>query len=179
MSVNALKARIGKHDGLFSPNRFEVVFNPPAGMFGAGASRAFSGGNIILFTESLTLPGRQITTFEYPFEAVRQEVKVPNGYTNSDVECVFLLTNDFMVKKYFDEWVKAIITPDYLLNYTAQYETDVSISALDQKNVKRYTIKLLNAFPITVGDIALSNASTNEIGKLNVTFTYSDYEVVE
>lgn len=168
-TIDALKSMIGKHGGLHAGNRFKVLFTPPG-------NGGLSGEELTLSCEAVQIPGQQITTFEYPYNAIEQLVKVPNGYLNEDVVMTFLLTNDFSIKKTFDAWRKEIITDKYLLKYAADYETDITIIALDQKNTERYRMKLIGAFPITVGSIQLSNASKDEYAKLEVTFSCIDIE---
>jgi hypothetical protein len=185
MNVDSLKSLIGARGGHFQPNRFQVIFSPPTfldGVLPEAASAGFSiasaigGGSVYtLLCESASMPGRQISTFEYPFKNLDNPVKVPNGLTFGDIECVFMLTNAFDIKLIFETWLANIITEDYLLHYTDQYERTILINALDQRNRPIMSCELKNAYPITVNDIALSNASTNEIGKLSVSFTYSNY----
>ena len=168
MTIDALKATIGGRGGINQPNRFKITFNPPGG--------GLNGREITLLCQSVNIPGRQITSFEYPFDAVSNEVKVPNGYVNDDITCVFLITNDFSAQKMFNSWRKAIITDDYLLNYVDAYERDVTITALNQKNETAYTVLLKGAYPITVNSIQLDNGTMDEVTRLEVTFTYIDFE---
>ena len=171
LNVDNFKAIIGAKGGAFQPNRFEITFTPPV------AGGAGIGEELSLLCESTTIPGKQISTFEYPFQSIDNVVKVPNGYVFDDVECTFILTNDFDLKTIFENWLNTIITENYRLAYAADYEVPVVISALNQKNEIIYTTTLLNAYPVTVNAIELNMGSTNEIGKLSVTFTYSNYTV--
>jgi hypothetical protein len=163
-TIDELKATIGGRGGIHSPNRFQITFNPPGGGLG--------GRDLTLLCEAVNIPGRQITTFEYPYNAVEQQVKVPNGFINEDITCTFLVTNDFSIPTMFEAWRKAIINDDYLLEYANVYERTITIIALDQQNTQVHRVWLDKAYPITVNSIALSNATTNETTKLEVTFTY-------
>lgn len=165
MTIDSLKAAIGGRGGINQPNRFEITFNPPGG--------GLNGQDITLLCESVSIPGYQINTFDYPFEAVLNSVKVPNGYIYEDVQCTFIVTNDYVIKKIFDKWKKSIITDEFRLNYAFSYERDVKIASLDQQNKKVYEVTLENAYPVTVASIELNNGSVNEITKLVVTFTYT------
>jgi hypothetical protein len=165
MTIDALKAVIGSRGGVNQPNRFTITFNPPGGGLG--------GDDITLLCESVSMPGHQISTFDYPFEAVLNSVKVPNGYIYEDVQCTFIITNDYSIKKIFDAWKTSIITEEYRLNYANVYERDIIISSLNQKNEKVYEVTLQNAYPMTVASIELNNGTVNEITKLQVTFTYA------
>lgn len=165
MTIDSLKATIGNRGGVNQPNRFTITFNPPG-------QYDLIGREITLFCESVTLPGYQIQTFDYPFEAVLNTVKVPNGYIFEDITCTFIVTNDYSIKKVFDRWKDKIITKEFRLNYAAVYERDIRIASLNQKNEKVYEIKLEKAYPVTVNSIELNNGTSNEITKLTVVFTY-------
>lgn len=154
--------------GLHSPNRFQIEI-----------PRAGTGKDLQIFCETVSIPGIQISTFEYPLELKEHMIKVPNGLIYEDVTCSFMLTNDFKIKKFFDDWLKTIITDDYLLNYTSEYEQDITITALNQLDNAIYSIKLIQAYPVTVAPIDLSSSSQNEYTKLDVTFAFNRLEFVE
>jgi len=160
-ALNEFMATILSGGGVHSPNRYEVIIP------------GFGGRDVSLLCESLTIPGEQVETFEYPLNALEHLVKVPNGLIHEDLSCTFIVTNDFNVKAFFDRWRRRIIGTNYLLNYPASYEVDIIIKALDQQNNPVYSVKLEGAFPITVGAMALSNATSNEVSRLEVTFTFN------
>ena len=80
------------------------------------------------------------------------------------------------MKKMFDKWSSMIINPDsYKLNYNADYQRDVVIQQLNEKNIPVYGIKLLNAYPVSVQAVDLNNSTQDGIQKLSVTMTYEDF----
>lgn len=168
LKIDDLKAIVGAEDGLFRPNRFEIQFLPPGG-------GGVNGTDLSLLCESTSIPGKQINTFDYPFQSTNNLVKVPNGYSFDDVECIFILTNTFDLKSIFENWMNTIITDDYRLAYAQDYERPVNLYALDQKDERIFQVELENAYPITVNAIPLNMGSNDEIGKLSVTFTFSNY----
>jgi len=160
-TLNDFRSEINKR-GLHSPNQFSIEI-----------PRGANGALLQLFCESVSLPGTTISTFDYPLDFKGHDVKVPNGITLDDVTCVFALTNDFDIKKFFDKWHNEIITQKYLLNYDESFVEDIFITAYDRKNEPRYKVKLRAAWPITVAPIELGSASNDEYTKLQVTFTYN------
>lgn len=170
MNITEFQSEINSRDGVSRANRFEVVITPPRG---AGV-----GIPVSLLADSATLPGIQTTSVDYPLQLYRNNVKIPNGRMYEDIAISFILTNDYYMKSLFDRWVKLMISDDYLIGYPDQYETDVYVYQLDEKNKKVYGNRLINAYPITVNSIDLSNGSSDTINKLNVTFTYTDIEVI-
>jgi len=190
-SIDDLKATIGKRGGIAKTNRFAIFMSPPdssllninlqdigvsliSGTFNA-KSLINDPRDIGLLCESCSIPGRQKKTMEHSH--FRNTVKVPNNYINEDITFTFLLTNDYYMKKMFDKWSELIIDPEsYKLNYNAEYQRDITIQQLNEKNVPVYGIKLKNAYPISVSSIELSNTGENSIQKLSVTMTYEDFE---
>ena len=190
MSIDNLKATISKKGGLAKQNRFQVFFTPPSAsllnlnaetIISSAISGNFSARNLIndprdisLLCQSVALPGRQISTLDY--QAEKQTIKIPYGELHDDVTLTFLLTNDYYIKTMFDSWVGSIVDMDqYSIAYKKDIVTDVIIQQLDEKNIPIYGVKLENAFPTTVGDVALDNNSENTIQTLEVSFSYDKY----
>ena len=190
MSIDNLKATISKKGGLAKQNRFQVFFTPPSAsllnlnaetIISSAISGNFSARNLIndprdisLLCQSVALPGRQISTLDY--QAEKQTIKIPYGELHDDVTLTFLLTNDYYIKTMFDSWVGSIVDMDqYSIAYKKDIVTDVVIQQLDEKNTPIYGVKLENAFPTTVGDVALDNNSENTIQTLEVSFSYDKY----
>lgn len=191
-SINDLKAGIGKHGGLATPNRFAVYMQPPAasllnidlqniavslvsGNF-KPASLVNDPRDVAILCESCSLPGKQILTMDYQLN--KQSVKIPYGYLNEDVTFTFLLTNDYYMKKMFDKWSEATINFDrYRVKYHNEYTTDVVIQQLNKENLPVYGIKLRKAYPVTYNSVALDNTSENSIQRFMVTMTFEEYVV--
>lgn len=164
------KAAVSRDRGFAKANRYRVIISPPMRLaqFMGNASPSLD-----LFAESVTLPGKQINSFDYPFNALENMVKYPNGYMTEDVTVVFRLTNRYNIKALFDQWQRLIVNDNYLLEYAATYEGTIVIEQLNEMNQKVYGAQLNNAYPITVGGIDLSSESANSISKVSVTFTYT------
>lgn len=196
-SIDNLKSTISKKGGVAFANRFQVFFQPPGGvtlknlinsdpkaLVGALAKNAISGGkpaNIIpdprdisILCESVNLPGRQISTIDY--QAERQSIKIPYGIINEDVTMSFILTNDYYMKKLFDDWMSGVFDVEsYRVGFKKDFTTDVVIQQLNSKNVPVYSVRLEGAFPVTMNSIQLDSNSENTIQKLNVTLSYENY----
>jgi len=172
MSIETLKSLVSKAGGYARSNRFSLSIGP------SRASNSVLNEASTFFCESVSIPGKDITTFEYSFNAMRNTVKYANGYTFPDVTCTFNLTNDYRVKKFFDSWLKLIVANDYTIRYASDYERSVVITQLNQQNEQVYQVELLNAFPTSLSSIDLSNSTTDDISKFSVTLTYIDYIII-
>lgn len=171
MSIDILKASVARHRGYAKANRFSVNIFPAVTTGIRGITNELN-----LYADSVSIPGKQIGSYDYALNSLMNIVKHPQGYTLEDVEITFNLTNTYFIKRLFDNWQKAIIDDKYMLHYPDNYEATILINQLDEKNRFVYGVKLLQAYPITINNIGLSNESTNTISKLSVTFTYTSIE---
>ena len=109
--IDTLKSTIGRRGGLTKANRFALYISHPGkkpsffnndleGILGNAARSVISGGSLslksfiedprdmYLLCESVTIPGRQITTQEHFVDM--KAVKKPYAYMNEDVSLVCL-----------------------------------------------------------------------------------------
>ena len=192
-SIDDLKASIGNHGGLALSNRFRVIFTPPkmsllnlnpTNLIGNLASGSLSLKNLIndprdisLLCKSTSMPSRQIGTTDY--QGHRQSMKVPNMISDEEINMVFMITNDMYIKVMFDNWSDEIFNArDYRLGWKKDYQTDVTIQQLNKENKPVYGVRLINAFPTSIGGLSLDNASENNPHEFSVQWTY-DYWVAE
>ena len=191
MYVDRFKSVVNKRGGLAPANRFAVYmplplisFDPQkliAKAFGKGNSAA--GGlksffndprDISMLCDSVTLPGRQISTNEVYNNMLG--VKMPYNYINDEVSMTFHVTNDHFMKEFFDNWVDRIFDRGTMtMSYKSDYAVDILIEQLDQKDIPVYACSLKNAFPVSVTSYEISNASDNTFQKVTVNFAYEDW----
>jgi len=199
MRIDDLKAEIGKRGGFANSNRFQTHFVVPE--FVKSWNQSESSRSINILCESISFPGKQIESMDYSM--YRNNYKVPTGYMNDELNVVFRITDDFFVKKVFDEWQSGIIDKTtYKARYIDEYATQFTFKhdnkagivkgqpttfdptrnlAETAKNIydkRDYEINITDCYPVTVGAIEKSNESTDEIMKLQVTFAYRDIIVV-
>jgi hypothetical protein len=189
MSIEDIKSTISKKGGVARTNRFQVVFTPPqASLLNTDPSVLLgtltsggSAGNLIndprdvnLLCESVTLPGRNISTLDYQTNTVLK--KMPYTFIDSEVSMTFILTNDYYARNMFEAWYESIFNVEnYRVGYKNDYTTDVNIIQLNTKGLPAYGVTLIKAFPISIGNIELSNATENEYARLQVIFAYDRY----
>lgn len=195
VDIDSLKSTIGRRGGLARSNRFAIYMSYPGGPgllnFDPAnlLSNALSGGDfdvkmlfndprdLFLLCESVQLPGRRIATMEQ-FHT-HFSVKKPYSQIVDEVTFTFLLTNDYYIRKYFDSWQKKIVGDEQSprIGYRNEYATDVTIQGLSASNdwIPGYQVKLINAYPIAVSAIELSNSSENSILQCSVTLTYDNW----
>lgn len=171
--IEDLKSTLSKRDGLARPNQFRVSFGIPAVV----RSRVDADTrDLDILCESATIPGRSISTQEY--SRGRQMVRNPYTFINTDVSFAFKLTNDYFVKNLFDTWINSIInTQTYTALYKDEYAANVTIEQINAYGKSVHKVTLIKAYPITMNEIALSNAEQSSTSLVEVTLTYDNYEV--
>ena len=184
--IDKFKSVISKRGGLAPANRFAVYmalplisFDPQnliAKVFNQGTQSPFINDprDISILCDSVTLPGRQISTTEVQTNLLA--IKTPYNYINDDVQMSFHITNDHFMKKYFENWFNRIFDRSKMtMKYRSQYVTDIVIQQLDQRDVPVYTVTLKNAYPTTMTSYELTNSGENQTQKLQITFAYEDW----
>ena len=200
VTIDTLKSTIYRIRGVAPGNRFAVYithpsqgmnsllnFNPATLLSNLISGQGVNAGDFIqdprdmfLLCQSCTLPGKRILTTEATHN--HHNTKKPYSAATDEVTMTFMLTNDYYIKKYFDMWQEMIIDTSgkhYKAFYKDDYCTDVLIQQLSASNdvIPGYTIKLENAYPITVGQIDLSEGSDGLV-ELSVTFEYDNFKSV-
>ena len=175
---------MGRSDnGIAKPNRYEVTLLPPSGQQGSRgqSSNIFSKnmGEILgdgtvratgLRCEQIELPGRTIDTTP-DTNIYGPERNIATGYTFADITATFQLSSDMKEKKYFETWQRLTYNPQtFAMGYYDDYIGSIDIHTMDEKNNKRYGVKLVECFPKVIGSQQLSYAGT---GYLTVAITFS------
>ena len=141
-----------------------------------------------------TLPQKSIITSDRLIGTELQ--KVPYGYQVPETSLTFYLMNDYGVKKYFDNWRQAIIDDETLqIQYKDTFIEDVEIHQLRKpllgfsKSVGPfragvqigggtvYSVKLIDAFPLSVGEVILENGANDAIIEFTVTLSFTNWKV--
>ena len=200
VSIDSLKSTINRRGGIARGNRYAVyVAHPSKGMnsllkFDASSlvSNLISGQGVnigdfiadprdmFLLCQSCSLPGKRITTTEATHNHNR--TKKPYSMMTEEVTMSFLLTNDYYVKKYFDQWQNMIIDDSgdhYKTYYKRDYTSDVTIQQLSAGNdfIPGYSIKLENAYPIQISSVDLGNGNDG-LMEVTVTWEYDNWRTV-
>ena len=193
-SIEDFKSIISQKGGVARTNKFRVLFTPPKGslfnidpeaILGSllgGSTGNFNAKNLIndpravsFLCSSATIPGSQIQTLD--FQGQKQTVKVANTFIHEEVTLKFILTNDYYIKKLFDNWLSQVVDLEsHTVGYKEEYSCDVIIQQLNSKGKVVYGVKLFKAFPTTVTGIEFDAGAENAYGELSVTFSYDRYQ---
>jgi hypothetical protein len=177
---------MGRSDnGVSRPNKYEVTLYPPTGNAGTKStgSNIFSKimGEILgdgtvratgLKCESISLPGRTLDTTP-DTNIYGPERNVVTGYSYGDVTGVFQCSSDMREKKYFETWQRLAYNPQtWAIGYYNDYVGSIDIHTLDEQNNKKYGVQLVECFPKSIAEQALSYTTPNSYQTIGCTFTY-------
>lgn len=162
-------------EGLARSNRYRVTLPE--------VNAGVDSQDLSVLCDSVTMPGRQIFTFER-FTNMKMQ-KSAYTFGQEDVEISFILGNDWKSWNYLYDWHKLIIENiDTVRGYSVNYKTDyarngVIIEHLDSQGKTRKAIELFNVFPTTLNNVELSNATNNEIVRVTASFAYDNWSVID
>ena len=81
---------------------------------------------------------------------------------------------------FFEEWQElAFNKQTWNIGYYNDYVSTVEIYMLNRQDERRYGIKLIEAFPKTIGGTDLSQATSSEIIRTSVTFSFRYWETLD
>ena len=187
---NDILSTFHSDDGYAVPNRFECLILPP---FGAIPERSDASGNYrptpldandaratSMRCESVSMPGRTLATSEDTniYGPVREIV---DGVVYAgDVEMLFQASSDLKERAFFEDWQRRAFSEEtWDVRYHAEYVSEVQIYLLDKQDKRRYGVRLHEAYPKTIGPVALNQAPATEIIKIPVSFSFRWWETLD
>ncbi len=165
-NTDALKEAFNKHGGIAKGQKYQAL------ILGAPVSIP---RDLQLMCESVSLPTRSAATNELSIYGPVQSF--PYRFTFTEASLNFYVTEDFAIKKLFDEWQEKIVDPvSGDVGYFDDYKCTIKISTYSDRHLvaaaPKYSVTLIDAWPSIIGEIALGHSLGNEILKLPVTFQF-------
>lgn len=185
--------------GTLQTNRFEVVFQPPVGIYSV-----LNRDSVELMTfraETVKLPGLNLSTYDSRRYGVGPIIKVPTNVQFSDVDMTFIETSNKDVFDIFYQWTNLAVNYRDLPEtsgidrqvFTTEYKDRlasrmVEIRVYNNRGVAGNensinsdgpvaTVELIDAFPTSVSDTQLSWSDNNSLYKVNVQFAYTSWRM--
>ena len=153
-------------------NQFRVTITPPPGIaIGLDVRRAS-----FLVTAS-NLPQSQLGEIAVPFRGrniyVTGDRPAPEPWT-----VTFYNDTDFMVRTAMERWHKGSnnFADNTGVTNAADYQTDLFVEQLDRDDTILKTYIFRSAFPVSVGQIDLTNEETTTIETFEVQWRYQHFE---
>ena len=186
--LNEILGEYRTNEGFSRPSRYEILLLPPTGVRGTASNggdvtnifskvmgEALGNGTVrstSLRCETISFPGRNLdTTPDTNIYGPTREIV--DGYSYAPISGTFQCSSDMREKTYFETWQRIAYNPQtWSMGYYHDYVGTVQIYQLDENNKRRYGVELVEAFPKTIAEQALSYDSTNQIHKVTVSFSY-------
>ncbi len=173
---NMMSSIIG--NGVAFSNRYEVQFYLPSDFMGHEGSLD-NIRNLELRAESVTIPGRSLSTTPYRFYGPARNFPYEQLYSG-EISISFIVSANLSERHFFEGWLNFISNPNnYKFNYYDKYISKMAIVLLDRTNRMVFVSELEEVYPKSIGDISLGYDKNDEIIKQEVTFHFRKYTVQE
>ena len=173
------------------PNLFEASINsfPTAISEAWDNSSEAEGGAFKFLCKSTALPASNLGSIEIPFRG--RTLKVAGDRTFDDWTVTIINDEDFRLRTAFERWSNVMSQLDDATGVTnpTSYMTDAFIQQLGRgpsaqsasnnggNSAVLRSYKFFDVFPITVGEIALSYDTTDQLEEFDVTFRYQYFTI--
>lgn len=128
--------------------------------------------------QSASMPGRALQSQPLKIYGPPVEYVYESNYAN-EIQMTFRVGEDFFERDFFEGWMGSAYSPMTAdLLYPDTYMTNLRIYQLDRQDLKVYCTELYNVFCKSISDIELSTDSSDQIETINVTLSYSEYQVI-
>jgi len=171
-------------DGPAYGNRYAVTLpnigGTPKPGGGAAEAALMQTEDMSYMCTAARLPGTQINTIDRQIGMEPKKIAV--GRVTPDISLTFLLDNSYALRKYFQEWVDCVASPQppFMAGYLSNYGKDLTIAQKDKgKNGGKdlYSCKLIKCYPIGLTEIEFNNQAATSVLEFTVTLAYSQFEV--
>lgn len=144
--------------------------------------RIFKGGGGSEFTRGLDLmcsqtelPGKTVNTSETKYNG--DVHKIGNSLMYGNQQFTFKVSRDMYEKTIIDQWMNLIIDPTtHEIGYLKDYAVNINVYQLDESDAIMHAIELVDAFPVMMNPLTLSNNEHNNTHELMVQFAYRKWQ---
>ena len=161
-------------EGFAVPNKYEAIITGPSFM-GLGDARKIS-----FFCNEIMMPGRSLeSSVDNNIYGVPREV-VNRPLYAGDIVLTFFCSQDAEERIFFEDWQHKAFNPTtWDVGYYDDYIGAVDIYLLDKQNIRRYGVRLHEAYPKEVQGILLSYAQSTDIMKINISMQYRYWDTLD
>ena len=172
--INDVLGGYRSKDGIARPARYEVLILPPTGSRNSPDRAALNQGvrETSLKCENIAFPGRNIdTTPDTNIYGPTREIAT--GFSFAELSARFQCSSDLREKEFFENWQKASFNANtWAMQFYNDYIGEIQIYLLDEKDNRRYGVKIWECFPKNIAAQTLDYSTINEQMKIDVSFSY-------
>ena len=170
MSVagNLTAFRASLLNGGMRPNQFEVELHFPA-LVGGNATASLLGR---FHCQAASLPASTFAPIDVFYQG--RSIKVA-GEREFAPWTIRVINENFVIRDAMVKWSNAInnIKENSGVIQPLLYQTDLTVRQLDRNGVSSKEITIVDAMPVSVGEIGLAWDANNQIEVFDVTFVYN------
>ena len=176
--INEFLSLFLNKDGFSKSARYEVVIGLPKASTESESLTTEMARKVSYHAETIAFPGRNLEIKE-DLSTYGPTREIVSGSSYEDLSATFYVATDHREKKFFSEWQNsAHSNEDFNARYYYDYVGSVDIYQLDEEDRRRLGIRLMEAFPKTIGAIDMGYANANQINKMSVSFSYRFWEII-
>lgn len=172
-NINDIISTINGKNGLTKSSKFIVRITRNNGS---------NDQTIPFLCDQTTLPGVQVVTNEYAMHTYDISQKRPVNVNFQDLPLQFYCDNKGDVFNYFHSWINQIATFNnlsdnnrFLLAYPDSYRSTVEVILYDDAQNIVISYKMNEAYPTSIDASPVSWDSSDQLLKLNVTLTFTNW----
>lgn len=186
-NISQFNAAVNKH-GLAKNNLFVMKINLPNSLNVLQESSGIETRDLTLLCRSADVPGLEVATQDFKPRGYGPSEKRPTAFELPLLPTVFMVDSNFAVMKFFHRWMQSIVNYDVTSGYSSEvnggqrpyefgYRDDYSCTIeltiySGNQTDKTYTIQFFNAYPTSVGNVAVAWENAAEVMTLPVQFAY-------
>lgn len=186
--------------GTLQTNKFEVEIPIPTFLREA-ASYPPPSDLLHMRAEKIRVPGLVLDNIETRRYGIGPNYKTATNVRFEPVNISFIETNNAKIFEIFNDWIRVgtfdfsgtgggvSAPPSFLTEYKEKYIVDIMIKVYNNSGVNSTNttttgtqpikrIKLIEAFPISIGDNDLSWGDNNTLYKMNISFAYNYHQLL-
>ena len=172
-------------EGFAVPNKYEAIITGPSGIHLSNFTFSNSiklgdARKISFFCNEIMMPGRSLESspdnniYGVPREVVNRPLYA------GDIVLTFFCSQDAEERIFFEDWQHRAFDPTtWDVGYYDDYIGAVDIYLLDKQNIRRYGVRLHEAYPKEVQGILLSYAQSTDIMKINISMQYRYWDTLD
>lgn len=173
IGIDELQSRIAQY-GLTRPNRFQLEIGPPQKE--ASLLSGLIKERLAIQCETTELPGKSFSTEDHRIYGPIRKHPFTATFT-STIDLTFRIGTDYKERSLFDEWQGIIMNPSTnMFGYYQDYVVDFVIHQFDTTDERLYSVKLREAWPMTIGPIPLVAESSATYNRQTITFAFRQWE---
>jgi len=190
-NIETFRSTLGKN-GVLRNNKFMVRIPYPKGMSNSGNLKETSR-YLELWCDSTNLPEAVLSVMPIRRYGYGVQEKMPAEISFGDITFTFMSDGNGAIWGFFQQWMKMVMNYDmstgivgrnsiydrdqtpYEVAYKTDYITDIEIKIFHENGKEIFGVVLREAFPISLNNIQVNWADTNDIMRIPVTMTFTDW----